>query len=126
MSKPPFVSHFLVLRDLVQGIDPRQYSDKVRYLTSRIENIKCDLVGRGLEFREETKKSSHSFYKPYYLKETAENMELAEQLLEEYYTKKVKVFLEANNMVQKAEKKPFKVEKNTPYNKYRMGLNPVG
>jgi len=125
MRKPPFVSHFLVLRDLIQDIDVRRYSDTVEYLTSRIENIKCDLVKRGLEFEEENRETKYSFYKPYRLIRTAKNMALAEELLEEYYTEKVEAFLEANYRLQKEVKKPFKVEKNTPYNKYQGSLNPM-
>jgi len=105
MRKPPFVSHFLVLRDLIQDIDVRRYSDTVEYLTSRIENIKCDLVKRGLEFEEENRETKYSFYKPYRLIRTAKNMALAEELLEEYYTEKVEAFLEANYRLQKEEKK---------------------
>ena len=95
MKKPPFISHYLVLRDLIQGIDVRQYSDSIHYLTSRIENIKNDLVKQGLEFDETAiAKSKYSHYKPYVLIRTEENMKRAEKLLKRYGTMNILRFLD--------------------------------
>ena len=32
LKKPPYTSRYLVLRDLIAGVDVRQYSDVVHYL----------------------------------------------------------------------------------------------
>ena len=40
IKKPPFLSHYLVLRDLIDGVDVRSKNDSIFYFTSRIENIK--------------------------------------------------------------------------------------
>ena len=94
MRKPILVSHYLILRDLMNNVDVRQFSDRIVYLTARIENIKNDLVKRGLRFDEEAKaNSSYSYYKPYILIKDNENMELAERLLKQYKTEKVIQFL---------------------------------
>ena len=95
MKKPPYISHYLVLRDLLNGVDVRQYSDSVHYLTSRIENIKNDLVKQGLEFDEAAiAKSKYSHYKPYILIRTEENLKRAEKLLKRYGTANVLRFFD--------------------------------
>ena len=96
MRKPAYVSHYLVLRDLIEGIDVRQYSDSIVYLTSRIENIKNDLKNKdGLRFDEDARaESKYAHYKQYVLERDAANMALAEQLLKRYGTDKVLRFLE--------------------------------
>jgi len=97
LKKPPFTSHYLVLKDLIAGVDVRQYSDVVHYLTSRIENIKNDFVNQGLLFYEDAKeKSRYSYYKPYLLIQSKANIDLAEQILKRYKTDKVIEFLEVN------------------------------
>jgi len=94
MRKPPFVSHYLVLNDLIAEVDVRKFSDNLTYLTSRIENIKLDLVNRGLLFNEEAKaQSRYSSYKPYVLIRSVENIENAKRLLSEYETEAVQEFL---------------------------------
>lgn len=94
MSKPNYVSHYLVLKDLIDGIDPRQYNDITRYLTSRIENIKCDLKEYGLMFDENAvAHSTYSTYKPYILLNNEANTKRAKTLLSTYYTRAVEVFL---------------------------------
>jgi len=98
LKKPPFTSHYLVLKDLIVGVDVRQHSDVVHYLTSRIENIKNDFVNQGLLFDEDAKeKSRYSYYKPYLLIQSRDNLDLAEQILTRYGTDKVIEFLEASN-----------------------------
>lgn len=97
MKKPPFISHYLVLNDLIEGVNVREYSDNIVYMTARIENIKNDLVNQGLKFDENAKaKSRYSTYKPYVLIRSEENIRRAKELLERYRTPKVKAFLDAS------------------------------
>ena len=100
MKKPPYVSHYLVLKDLIDGVDVRQYSDVVMYLTTRIENIKVDLVKNGIEFIEDiTRVSKYSTYKPYILYPSIENINKAKKLLELYKTDEVLKFLELKQII---------------------------
>ena len=100
MRKPILVSHYLILRDLMNDVDVRQFSDRVVYLTARIENIKYDLVKQGLRFDEDAESNSiYSHYKPYILIKDDENMELAKRLLKRYATDKVIQFLKQNDWV---------------------------
>jgi len=95
-KKPNFTAHYLVLVDLINGIDVRAKVDFIHYLTSRIENIKCDLKNiYGLRFDETAKTyTKYSWYKPYILIDDEENMRLAHTLLNEKYgAEKVKEFL---------------------------------
>jgi len=95
MSKPPFISHYLVLDDLIKRVDVRKHSDNLVYLTSRIENVKNDLVKRGLKFDDDAVAySAYSHYKPYILLQDSENIELAKTLLESFKTAKVMQFIE--------------------------------
>lgn len=95
MKKPPFISHYLALKDLINGIDVREKSDIIFYLTSRIENIKLDLVKDGLEFIEDiTKETTYSYYKPYLLVPSEQNINKAKKVLERYETNEVLAFLE--------------------------------
>jgi len=94
MKKPPYIAHYLVLRDLINNVDVRKYNDTIVYLTSRIENIKMDLVKKGILFIEDiTKQSKYSLYKPYILKPTLQNIKNAKKLLNDYGTKEVLEFL---------------------------------
>jgi len=94
MKKPTFTAHYLVLKDLIAGIDPRQYSDSIRYLTSRVENIKCDLKKKGLRFDEEIRRfGKYASYKPYVLIQDEENLKRAKALLDSYGTPQVISFL---------------------------------
>lgn len=93
-KKPNYISHYLVLRDLIAGIDVRAVSDSIHYLTSRIENIKCDFVSEGILFDEEAAaESKFSSYKPYVLIRTESNIANAKKLLERYSTEAVLNFL---------------------------------
>ena len=95
MRKPHYISHFLVLKDLIAGIDVRAKSDTIFYLTSRIENIKCDLVKDGIDFIEDiSKETRYSHYKPYFLVPSESNMLLAKKVLEKYETDEVVTFLQ--------------------------------
>ena len=95
MKKPNFISHYLVLKDLIDGVNVRQYSDSVVYLTSRIENIKNDLVKRGLRFDDDAVAySTYSHYKPYVLEQDIENIELAKAIAESFKTDKVMQFIQ--------------------------------
>lgn len=101
-SKPAFISHYLVLRDLISGVDVRQYSDSIVYLCSRIENIKNDLVNHGLKFDDDAVAySTYSHYKPYVLVQDSENIELAKTILESLKTDKVVQFLENASQIRK-------------------------
>ena len=83
-----------MLKDLLDGIDVRQYSDTVVYLTSRIENIKLDITKQNIEFIEDiSKESRYAHYKPYILLPTADNINRAKELLERYSTDEVIEFL---------------------------------
>lgn len=102
IKKPAFVSHYLVLKDLLRGIDVRKYSDTVVYLTSRIENIKNDFVNNGLQFIDDIKKeSSYTYYKPYVLLPTEENLKKAKELLQRYKTDEVIKFLTNKPHIEK-------------------------
>lgn len=94
MKKPPYISHYLVLKDLIAGIDVREKSDILFYLTSRIENIKVDLVKEGIEFIEDiSKETTYSYYKPYLLVPSEININKAKRVLKRYETKKVLDFI---------------------------------
>lgn len=100
MKKPPYVSHYLVLSDLIEGIDVRAKSDIIFYLCSRIENIKVDLKKEGLEFFEDiTKESTYTDYKPYILIPKEQNIARAKKLLKRYGTVKVLNFLQNRQKV---------------------------
>lgn len=100
MKKPSYVSHYLVLNDLIKGIDVREKVDFIHYLTSRIENIKGELVKEGIEFQEDiTKLTKYSYYKPYVLAQSKENLQRAEHLLNKYATDEVLEFLEIKQNV---------------------------
>ena len=95
MGKPHFISRYLVLRDLIDGVNVREHNPKITYLTSRIENIKLELKNAGLRFDEKaTAYGTYAPYKPYILIDDAENMKRAEALLEEYATPKIREFLQ--------------------------------
>ncbi len=105
MKKPPYVSHYLVLRDLINGIDVREKNDVIFYLTSRIENIKGDLVKNGIEFIEDiSKETSYSHYKPYILKPSESNILKAKKLLEKFASKEVLNFLESGKITNHNQK----------------------
>lgn len=110
MKKPHYVSHYLVLKDLINGIDVREKNDVIFYLTSRIENIKCDLVKNGIEFIEDiSKETSYSHYKPYILKPTENNIIKAKKLLERFASNDVLNFLEFGKITNYNQKqKPTK------------------
>lgn len=100
MGKPKFVSHYLVLKDLLDGVDVREKSDIIFYLTARIENIKCDLVKNGISFIEDaSKESRYSHYKLYILVNTDDNINRAKKLLESYASDEVLSFLENKQTV---------------------------
>ena len=95
IKKPPFVSHYLVLRDLIDGIDVRSKNDSIFYFTSRIENIKLYLKEMGLQFDENAKAySTFSDYKPYILIQNESNIKRAYELLEKFESKEILEFLE--------------------------------
>lgn len=95
IKKPPFLSHYLVLRDLIDGVDVRSKNDSIFYFTSRIENIKLYLKNIGIEFDEDAKSySKYSDYKPYILIQSESNIKRAYELLENFESKEILEFLE--------------------------------
>ena len=95
IKKPPFVSHYLVLRDLIDGIDPRSKNDNIFYFTSRIENIKLYLKEMGLQFDENAKAySTFSDYKPYVLIQNELNIKRAYEILDRFESKEILEFIE--------------------------------
>lgn len=95
MKKPPYVSHYLVLSDLLENIDVRKFSDTIVYMTSRIENVKMDIAKQGVNFIEDvSRESRYSHYKPYILVPTADNLNRAKELQKRYATEDVLYFLE--------------------------------
>ena len=95
IKKPPFVSHYLVLRDLIDGIDPRSKNDNIFYFTSRIENIKLYLKEIGLQFDENAKAySTFSDYKPYVLIQNGLNIKRAYEILDRFESKEILEFIE--------------------------------
>lgn len=94
MRKPPFISHYLLLRDLLDGVDVRQKDERGNYLTSRLANIKLDLTREGIEFEDGvTSKSKYSYFKEYKLIQTPSNLQRAKEVLTKYETKAIKDFL---------------------------------
>ena len=83
MKKPPFIAHYLVLIDLINKVDVRVKADFIYYYTSRIENIKSELKNKyGLIFVENARiYTKYSWYKPYILVDTKENMKRAKELV---------------------------------------------
>ncbi len=95
MKKPPFVSHYLVLRDLIDGVDVRSKNDSIFYFTSRIENIKLYLKEIGLQFDENAKAySTFSDYKPYVLIQNESNIKRAYEILDRLESKDILEFIE--------------------------------
>ena len=95
IKKPPFISHYLVLRDLIDGVDVRSKNDSIFYFTSRIENIKLYLKEIGLQFDENAKAySTFSDYKPYVLIQNELNIKRAYELLEKFESKEILEFIE--------------------------------
>ena len=95
IKKPPFISHYLVLRDLIDGIDPRSKNDNIFYFTSRIENIKLYLKEIGLQFDENAKAySTFSDYKPYVLIQNELNIKRAYEILDRFESKEILEFIE--------------------------------
>lgn len=93
--KPPYISHYLFLRDLIHKGSVSSIDDKREYLTSRLSNVKLDLKKRGLKFVEdiEYKNSKYATYKPYKLIPSEANIAKAKEVLESLGTVKIKEFL---------------------------------
>ena len=95
IKKPPFISHYLVLRDLIDGIDVRSKNVSIFYFTFILVNIKLYLKEMGLQFDENAKAySTFSDYKPYVLIQNESNIKRAYELLEKFESKEILEFLE--------------------------------
>ena len=95
IKNPPFISHYLVLRDLIDGVDVRSKNDNIFYFTSRIENIKLYLKEIGLQFDENAKAySTFSDYKPYVLIQNELNIKRAYEILDRFESKEILEFIE--------------------------------
>ena len=95
IKKPPFISHYLVLRDLIDGVDVRSKNDNIFYFTSRIENIKLYLKEIGLQCDENAKAySTYSDYKPYVLMQNESNIKKAYEILDIFESKEILDFIE--------------------------------
>ena len=94
MKKPPYISHYLVLRDLINGVNVKEKVSSIHYLCSSIRNIKYDIKKQGIDFLEDRyKETSYSHYKIYVLNPSRENIEKAKNLLKRYETENVMNFL---------------------------------
>ena len=111
MKKPPYISHYLVLKDLINKVDVRRFNDSIVYLVSRIENIKLWLKSRGIKFVENATSSSRfATYKPYILIDSEGNMKRAKELLEELETPEILTFI----ALWRAEEKVNKIVPKQP------------
>lgn len=93
MKKPPYISHYLVLRDLLNGVNVKNVPS-IHYLCSSIRNIKYDIKKEDIEFLENKyMETTYSHYKLYLLVPTEENIKKSKSLLKKYATKEVIAFL---------------------------------
>ncbi len=74
MRKPPHLSHYLIITSLINE-EPVSTKDSQLFYTSRIENIITEFRDAGLLFKEDAKATSkYSWYKPYILVQSDENL----------------------------------------------------
>lgn len=84
MRKPKHLSHYLIITALIN--DERvSTADSQIFYTSRIENIITEFRDAGILFQEDAKAvSQYSWYKPYILVQTDENILRAIELQNSY------------------------------------------
>lgn len=93
MKKPAFLSHFLVLQDLINGMDVKASLERERYYTSRLANIIMNLRDDGILFEEDAKETTlYSWYKPYRMIKNEANIQRAKDVLKRYSSDAVESF----------------------------------
>jgi hypothetical protein len=84
MRKPKHLSHYLIITALINDERVSTADSKIFY-TSRIENIITEFRDAGVLFQEDAKAlSQYSWYKPYKLVQTEENLLRAIELQNRY------------------------------------------
>lgn len=84
MRKPKHLSHYLIITALINDERVSTADSKIFY-TSRIENIITEFRDAGILFQEDAKAlSQYSWYKPYKLVQTEENLLRAIELQNRY------------------------------------------
>jgi hypothetical protein len=74
MRKPAHLSHYLIITSLINE-EPVSTKDSQVFYTSRIENIITEFRDAGILFQEDAKATSkYSWYKPYILVQSDENL----------------------------------------------------
>lgn len=77
MKKPKYLSHYLIITALIND-ETVSTTDTKAFYTSRIENIITAFRDEGILFQEDAKAiSKYSWYKPYILVKTDENLQNA-------------------------------------------------
>lgn len=84
MRKPIHLSHYLIITALIND-EPVSTADSQVFYTSRIENIITEFRDAGILFQEDAKATSkYSWYKPYILVQSDENLLNAIALQNQY------------------------------------------
>lgn len=84
MKKPKHLSHYLIITALIND-EPVSTADSQIFYTSRIENIITEFRDEGLLFQEDAKAvTKYSWYKPYILVKSDENLLNAITLQHQY------------------------------------------
>jgi hypothetical protein len=74
MKKPKHLSHYLIITALIND-EPVSTADSQMFYTARIENIITEFRDTGILFQEDAKATSKfSWYKPYKLVQTDQNL----------------------------------------------------
>jgi len=74
MKKPIHLSHYLIITSLINE-EPVSTKDSQVFYTARIENIITEFRDAGILFQEDAKATSkYSWYKPYILVQSDENL----------------------------------------------------
>ncbi len=94
MKKPPFLSHLLIGKALLEKRPVSTSLGVDHFFVRRIENIISEYRKEGVLFDEQaTEESRYSWYKPYRIIDTPENVERLKNLVD-YFRSKVDSFIE--------------------------------
>lgn len=94
MKKPPYLSHLLIGEALLEKRPVSTSLGVDQFFVRRVENIISEYRKAGVLFDEQaTEESRYSWYKPYRLIETPENIERVKNLVA-YFRSKVDSFIE--------------------------------